>query len=88
MIPFKMRNAFAHGSYDFSMRLHTLAPNSDAELYTNERPRNGPHPIFQGSATLFSRLAVDVFVVGLCFVAGVPHDAITMIRRRVKRVEL
>ena len=40
------------------------------------------------SATLFSRLAVEVFRVGLRVGAGMVDDAVPMIRRRIERIEL
>ena len=38
--------------------------------------------------SLFRRFAVEVFVVGLRVGAGMVDDAVPMIRRRIKRVEL
>src|SRR5665811_203644 len=38
--------------------------------------------------SLFRRLAVEVFVVGLRVGAGMVEDAVPMIRRRIERIEL
>src|ERR1019366_6248486 len=38
--------------------------------------------------SLFGRLAVEMFVVGLCIIAGMVDDAVPMIRRRIERIEL
>src|SRR5450756_625925 len=40
------------------------------------------------SRALFRRFAVEVLIVGLRFFAGMVDDAIPMIRRRIKRIEL
>src|SRR5450759_4832247 len=40
------------------------------------------------SRALFRRFAVEVLVVGLRFGAGMVDDAVPMIRRRIKRIEL
>jgi len=38
--------------------------------------------------SLFRRFAVEVFVVGLGFSAGVVDNIVSMIRRRIERIEL
>ena len=37
--------------------------------------------------SLFCRFALELFVVGLCIGAGWVDDAISMIRRRIERIE-
>ena len=48
------------------------------------------HPDRRGRQvdSLFRRFAVEVFVVGLCVFRGMVNDAISMIRRRVNRIQL
>ena len=42
----------------------------------------------EGTDSLFRRFAVEVFVVGLRVVAGMVDDTVSMIRRRIERIEL
>ena len=62
--------------------------NDDRNRNSQQPQQNSTTHDFDALLRLFRGLAVEMFVVGLCVVAGVVDDAVSMIRRRIERVEL